>query len=85
MTACSVCGASLESGQSSCAYDVPLDRAPGVGDPELIATGKMSHVAHAVHVARWRVHHPAERGATPEVMAWARQTLAREGDGVPPA
>lgn len=84
MPACRLCGASLEPGEASCAYDVPLDHAPGIGDPAQIAKGALTHAAHEVHIARWRVHHPAERGATPQVMAWARETLAREGHIVPP-
>lgn len=75
----------LESGTASCPYDVPLLQAPGIGDPEQLATGSLTHAAHEIHIARWRVHHPSERGATPKVMQWARQRLAREGHIVPPA
>lgn len=82
---CLVCGTPLETAVAGCPYDVPLDRAPGIGDPEQLAKGKLSHAAHEVHIARWRVHHPAERGATPAVMAWARERLAREGHRIPPA
>ncbi len=83
MPLCRVCGAALESSEARCVYDVPLDRAPGIGDPEPIATGQLSHATHEVHIARWRVHHPSERGGTPQVMAWARQRLAQEGHVVP--
>lgn len=82
---CPVCGAEIPSNDASCAYNVPLDRAPGIGDPGSIAGGRMSHSDHEVHIARWRVHHPEERGGTPAVMAWARERLAREGHQVPPA
>lgn len=85
MSICMVCGAPLEMAGTACCYDVPLDRAPGIGDPEPIAKGKLSHAAHEVHIARWRVHHPTERGATPAVLAWARERLAREGHIVPSA
>jgi hypothetical protein len=43
----------------------------------------MSHADHALHIARWRLHHPGERGATAEVMAWARKTV--EAAGYPPS
>jgi hypothetical protein len=82
MPTCPICGSMLEGG--ACAYDVPLDRAPGIGDPGLIATGRMSHDNHELHIARWRVHHPDGRGATPAVMAWAREKIARAGQ-LPPA
>lgn len=82
---CPVCGAELPRNEAACPYDVPLDRAPGIGDPSLIAGGRMSHADHEVHIARWRVHHPDERGGSPAVMAWARERLAREGHQVPPA
>ena len=81
MRMCSICNAPIEG--DACEYDVPLDRAPGIGDPGLLATGRMSHGDHELHIARWRVHHPDERGATPAVMAWARETVARAGQ--PPA
>ncbi len=84
MPSCPICGAPL-SAASPCDYDVPLDRAPGIGDPEAIAQGRESHAGHEVHIARWRVHHPDERGASPAVMAWARERLLREGHRVPPA
>ena len=82
MSTCPICGASLAG--ALCPYDVPLDRAPGIGDPASIAGGKQSHTDHEVHIARWRIHHPNERGATPAVMAWARERLAKEGHVVPP-
>jgi hypothetical protein len=84
MPQCPICGAPL-SGSAPCEYDVPLDRAPGIGDPEAIAKGRETHAGHEVHIARWRVHHPDERGASPAVMAWARERLLREGHRVPPA
>jgi hypothetical protein len=49
----------------------------------MLVTGRQSHTEHEVHIARWRVHHPNERGGTPEVNAWARARLAREGHVVP--
>jgi hypothetical protein len=49
----------------------------------MLVTGRQSHAEHEVHIARWRVHHPDERGGTPEVNAWARERLAREGHVVP--
>ena len=85
MTKCPVCGTPLGDPQAACEYAVPLDRAPGIGDPEQIAKGTLSHAAHEVHIARWRVHHPTDRGATPAVMAWARERLAREGHITPSA
>ena len=85
MSPCPVCGAALTSPGARCDYDVPLDRAPGIGDPEAIAKGRESHASYEVHIARWRVHHPDERGASPAVMAWARERLAREGHAAPPA
>ncbi len=85
MPICRLCGASLPAGGAPCDYDVPLDRAPGIGDPGAIVQGKLTHADHEVHVARWRVHHPEARGATPKVMEWARARLAREGHVVPPA
>ena len=66
-----------------CDYAVPLDRAPGIGDPGLLEAGRMSHADHELHIARWRVHHPDERGATPEVMAWARERVARAAQSPP--
>lgn len=85
MPQCAICGADLPSPGSRCDYDVPLDRAPGIGDPEAIVKGRESHASHEVHIARWRVHHPDEKGASPAVMAWARERLLREGHVVPPA
>jgi hypothetical protein len=85
MPSCPTCGAPLPRAGSRCDYDVPLDRAPGIGDIEAIAGGRETHTSHEVHIARWRVHHPEEKGATPKVMAWARERLAREGHVVPPA
>lgn len=85
MPTCETCGANLPDSGGSCDYDVPLDRAPGIGDPAKIAAGRQSHADHEVHIARWRVHHPEERGATPQVMAWAWERLAREGHVAPPA
>ena len=83
MSHCTVCGAPLSAPGAACDYAVPLDRAPGIGDPGSIAAGKMSHGDHELSIARWRVHHPAERGASPAVMAWARERLARAGHVVP--
>jgi hypothetical protein len=83
MSACAICGAPLSAPDAACDYAVPLDRAPGIGDLTAIASGKQSHADHEVHIARWRVHHPEERGASPQVMAWARERLAREGHIVP--
>jgi hypothetical protein len=85
MPLCAICGASLTEAGALCPYDVPLDLAPGIGDVGAIAAGKESHAGHEVHIARWRVHHPDDRGASPRVMAWARDRLAREGHIVPPA
>ena len=85
MSLCSICGASLPSPGVRCDYDVPVERAPGIGDPEAIVKGRESHGSHEVHIARWRVHHPDEKGATAKVMAWARERLLREGHVVPPA
>lgn len=85
MTKCRICGAELSQEAAGCSYAVPLDRAPGIGEPDRIAAGSMSHGDHELHIARWRVHHPDERGATPAVMAWARERLARDGHIVPPA
>ena len=85
MPNCSTCGALLSAAGASCDYAVPLERAPGVGEAALLATGRQSHAEHEVHIARWRVHHPDERGGTPPVNAWARDRLAREGHVVPPA
>jgi hypothetical protein len=82
---CPRCGAPLSSAEASCDYAVPLDRAPGIGEAVLLAIGRQSHAEHEVHIARWRVHHPEERGGTPQVNAWARERLAREGHVVPPA
>jgi hypothetical protein len=48
-------------------------------------SGRETHTDHELHIARWRIHHPAERGATPAVMAWARDRLARAGHVVPDA
>jgi hypothetical protein len=79
MPACDICGARLPAPGEPCEYAVPLDRAPGIGDPSLIVAGKQSHADHEVHIARWRVHHPDERGGSPKVTAWARERLAREG------
>jgi len=83
MPNCRVCGAPLTKAGAPCEYDVPLDRAPGIGSPAMLVTGRQSHAEHEVHIARWRVHHPDERGGTPEVNAWARERLAREGHVVP--
>jgi hypothetical protein len=83
MPTCRICGASLGTKGAACDYAVPLDRAPGIGDAEAISGGSVSFADHEVHIARWRVHHPDDRGATPKVMAWARERLAREGH-VPP-
>jgi hypothetical protein len=80
---CPLCGASLEGDPARCPYAVPLDEAPGIGDPSAIASGKETHTDHELRIARWRIHHPAERGATPAVMAWARDRLARAGHVVP--
>ena len=85
MPLCSICGSPLSAPGARCDYDVPLDRAPGIGDPEAIVKGQESHATHEVHIARWRVHHPDEKGGTAKVMAWARERLAREGHIVPPA
>jgi len=82
---CQLCGAPLEGGTARCPYDVPLGEAPGIGDPAAIVSGRESHSDHELHIARWRIHHPAERGATPAVMAWARDRLARAGHVVPDA
>jgi len=82
---CPICGAPLPAAGVSCEYDVPLDRAPGIGEPALLATGRQSHAEHELHIARWRVHHPDERGGTPQVNAWARERLAREGHIAPGA
>jgi hypothetical protein len=84
MPSCPVCGAAVPSDGAPCDYDVPLDRAPGVGDVEGLVAGRASHADHALHIARWRIHHPAERGASPAVMAWAREQLARAGHIAPP-
>jgi hypothetical protein len=83
MAACAICGAPLAAPDATCSYAVPLDRAPGIGDLNAIAAGQQSHADHEVHIARWRVHHPEERGASPKVMTWARERLAREGHVVP--
>jgi hypothetical protein len=83
MSQCAVCGAPLSAPGASCDYAVPLERAPGIGDPGSIVAGKMSHDEHELSIARWRVHHPAERGASAAVMAWARERLARAGHVVP--
>lgn len=85
MTNCKTCGAPLSVVAASCDYAVPLDRAPGIGKAGRLATGLQSHADHEVHIARWRVHHPDERGGTPQVNAWAREGLAREGHVVPQA
>ena len=85
MRICLVCGAPLSAPGAPCDYAVPLDRAPGIGEAGLLATGRQSHADHEVHIARWRVHHPDERGGTPQVNAWARERLAGEGHVVPPA
>jgi len=82
MATCPTCGAPLTT-SGSCEYAVPLDGAPGIGNPAMLVTGRQSHTEHEVHIARWRVHHPDERGGTPEVNAWARDRLAREGHVVP--
>jgi hypothetical protein len=84
VNSCSVCGAPLSGPGASCDYDVPLDRAPGIGKAGQLATGLQTHAEHEVHIARWRVHHADARGGTPEVNAWARERLAREGHVVPP-
>ena len=84
MPICEVCGSSLEAPGAGCPYDVPLDKAPGIGDPGAIAAGRLSHTDHELHIARWRIHHPEERGATPAVLAWARERLIRAGH-TPPA
>ena len=81
MRHCPICYAPIEG--DTCEYAVPLDRAPGIADPDLLATGRMSHGDHELHIARWRVHHPDERGATPAVMAWAREKVARAGQHPP--
>ncbi len=81
---CRLCGAALE-GAARCPYDVPLESAPGIGDAEGIAGGRQSHGDHELHIARWRIHHPTERGATPAVMAWARERLAQAGHRIPDA
>jgi hypothetical protein len=83
MPTCPTCGAPLSAPGDACDYSVPLERAPGIGDPGSIAAGKMSHGDHELSIARWRIHHPAERGGSPAVMAWARERLAREGHVVP--
>jgi hypothetical protein len=85
MPTCLTCGAPLSAAGATCDYAVPLDRAPGIGEAALLATGRQSHAEHEVHIARWRVHHPDERGGTPAVNAWARERLSREGHVVPPA
>ncbi|NOT10062.1 MAG: hypothetical protein HOP28_17860 [Gemmatimonadales bacterium] len=79
MPNCPVCGAELQSAGAPCPYDVSLDRAPGIGDIDAIASGKAGHADHELHIARWRVHHPGDRGATPAVMSWARARVARDG------
>jgi len=81
MSTCPICGAPIEG--DSCAYDVSLDRAPGIGEPDLIASGRMSHGDHELHIARWRLHHADERGATPAVMAWAKERVARASQPPP--
>lgn len=83
MPVCATCGAPLTP-SGSCEYAVPLDSAPSIGNPAMLATGRQSHADHELHIARWRVHHADEKGGTPEVMAWARARLAREGHTVPP-
>ena len=83
MPTCPICGAPLSAPAASCDYAVPLERAPGIGDPGSIDTGKMSQQDHELSIARWRVHHPGEPGASPTVMAWARERLARAGHLVP--
>ena len=83
MSTCLTCGAPLSAPAAACDYAVPLERAPGIGDPGSIAAGKLSHDDHELSIARWRVHHPGERGASPAVMAWARERLARAGHVVP--
>jgi hypothetical protein len=85
MPICPVCGAELEREGAECDYAVPLDRAPGIGDPAAIAGGRLSHSDHELHIARWRIHHPAERGATPAVMDWARGQILRAGHTPPPS
>lgn len=85
MDLCPICGSPLSASGARCAYDVPLDRAPGIGDLDAISGGRESHASHEVHIARWRVHHPDEKGTSPAVMAWARERLLREGHRVPPA
>lgn len=62
-------------GSGGCAYDVPLEEAPGIGDPAKIAAGQQTHADHELHIARWRIHHADDRGATPQVMAWAEQKV----------
>ena len=84
MAHCPTCGAPLGAAGASCHYAVPLDRAPGIGKVGRLATGLQTHAEHEVHIARWRVHHPDERGGTPQVNAWARERLALEGHVVPP-
>lgn len=81
---CAICGAALERERAACDYAVPLDRAPGIGNPVAIAGGRQSHADHELHIARWRIHHPEERGATPAVMAWARERIVRAGHTPPP-
>jgi hypothetical protein len=80
---CPLCGSFLEENSASCPYTVPLDEAPGIGDLSAIASGRVTLTDHELHIARWRIHHPAERGATPAVMAWARDRLAQAGHVVP--
>ncbi len=82
MPPCPICGAPVAGPR--CEYDVPLARAPGIGDPESLVSGRLSHADHELHIARWRIHHPHERGATEQVMAWARDRLRRAGH-TPPA
>ena len=84
MTICLTCGAALPSLGGTCVYDVPLDQAPGIGDVDSLSSGKQAPGDHELAIARWRVHHPAERGATPAVMTWARERVARSGHIVPP-
>ena len=83
MPICVICGAPLSAAGASCDYAVPLERAPGIGEAALLAAGRQSHAEHEVHIARWRVHHPDDRGGTPQVNAWARERLAKEGHDVP--
>jgi hypothetical protein len=83
MPPCHICGAPLAKTGAACEYDVPLDRAPGIGNPAMLVTGRQSHAEHEVHIARWRVHHPDAKGGTPEVVAWAKARLARDGHVVP--